>query len=360
MGVIIKTFLQATRHDPINLLHNPINLAAGANFLMASPIALGILIGPTTIEGGVMLSLKDAKNEIKQRLLRRLPEPGSFTTPMVNVNIHRRNASDSPRNCLYRPMVVYMALGKKAAMQGTKRILFGENELLVVGIDSPSTSNIVEATPSKPSMALSIALDMNLIGQLLQAMPWGVIEDDSPSSAMMLQPIDDEMLDAFLRLDTILDRPDELPVLGPMLIKEIHFRLLLGPNGARLRGLYSHGTQKCHVALALTWLRNNYKETFRVDDLAERVHMSPATFHRRFKEITTLSPIQFQKRLRLHEAQRLMLSEGLGIAEACDAVGYENLAQFTREYKRLFGEPPRRDVLRWQQVSLPTSLAAAK
>lgn len=307
-----------------------------------------------------MLSLKDAKKEMKRRLLRRMPEAGSFTTPVVNMNIHRHDVPDSPRNCLYKPMIVYLASGRKTASQGAKKLVFGENSLLVIGVDSPSTSRIMDASPSNPCVSLSINLDMNLIGQLLQEMPWPGADDDEPSSAMMLQPIDAEMLDAFLRLDTILDRPDELSVLGPMFIKEIHFRLLLGLNGERLRSLYSYGTQKCHVTQAVAWLRNHFKDAFRVDDLADKVHMSPSTFHRHFKEITTLSPIQFQKRLRLHEAQRLMLSDGFSITEACDAVGYENLAQFTREYKRLFGEPPRRDVLRWKQMDLPTSLAAFK
>jgi transcriptional regulator GlxA family with amidase domain len=173
----------------------------------------------------------------------------------------------------------------------------------------------------------------------------------------MTQPMDAEMLDALLRLVAVLDRPDEAPVLGPMIVKEIHFRLLLGPNGSHLRSLHSYGTQKSHVALAVGWLRMNFKEPFRVEELAEKVHMSPSTFHRHFKEITSLSPVQFQKRLRLHEAQRLMLAEDFGIAEVCDAVGYENVAQFTREYKRLFGEPPRRDVMRWKRMELSFAVA---
>lgn len=305
-----------------------------------------------------MLLLDDAKIEMTKRLFRRMPAAGSFATAMDNVLIHRRDAVEQPRNCLYKPMILYMAQGRKAAVQGEKRFLFGRDELLIVGIDSPSTSNLVEASPDKPSMAFCVGLDMNLIGQLSLNLPGVVSTDTHSSSPIMLQPVTAEILDAFLRLDMVLDRPEEIPVLGPMIVKELHFRLLLGPNGEHLRSLYSYGTQKSHVAQAVSWLRDNFKQVFRVEELAERVHMSPSTFHRHFKEITSLSPVQFQKRLRLHEAQRLMIAEDMGITEVCYAVGYENLAQFTREYKRLFGEPPRRDVARWKQVQLPSATLA--
>lgn len=304
-----------------------------------------------------LLSLEVAKTEMKHRLFHQMPTAGAYTTVLTDVMTYRRNAVEKPRNCLYKPMIVYMAQGRKAAAHGAGKVLFGEDELLVVGIDYPSTSTLLEASLDKPSLAIGIDLDMNLIGQLSQAMPYASLAAGGQSAALMTQPMNAEMLDAFLRLVTVLDRPEEAPILGPMIIKEIHFRLLLGPNGDYLRSLYSYGTQKNHVALAVGWLRTNYKEPFRVEDLAERVHMSASTFHRHFKDITSLSPVQFQKRLRLHEAQRLMLAEDYGITEVCDAVGYDNIAQFTREYKRLFGEPPRRDVMRWKQMGLPLAVA---
>ena len=308
-----------------------------------------------------MQSLEDAKSDVKQRMLRRMATPGVYATALESVKFYRRNAVEKPRNCLYKPMIIYLAQGRKVAAQGTMKVPFGENELLVVGIDSPSTSQMLEASPERPSLGISIDLDLNLIGQLSLRTSCPAPADSDHTSALMLQPMDAEILDAFLRLDTILDRPEEVAVLGPMIIKEIHFRLLRGPNGDHLCSLYSYGTQKSHVAQAVSWLRNNFKNPFRVEELAERVHMSASTFHRHFKEITSLSPVQFQKRLRLHEAQRLMLAEDFGITEVCDAVGYENVAQFTREYKRLFGEPPRRDVMRWKQMNVSTaSLAVAE
>lgn len=304
-----------------------------------------------------MLSLEAAKTEIKKRLARRMSTPGAYTTILTDVMTYRRNEVEKPRNCLYKPMIVYMAQGRKAAALGVGKVWFGENELLVIGIDYPTTSTLLEASQDKPSLAISVDLDMNLIGQLSQAMPYAGLMEHEQSSALMTQPMDADMLDAFLRLVAVLDRPEEAPILGSMIIKEIHFRLLLGPNGEYLRSLYSYGTQKNHVALAVGWLRTNFKKPFLVDELAEKVHMSASSLHRHFKEITSLSPVQFQKRLRLHEAQRLMLAEDYGIAEVCEAVGYDNIAQFTREYKRLFGEPPRRDIMRWKQMEAPLAIA---
>ena len=304
-----------------------------------------------------MLPLEAAKKELKHRLSCRMPTPGAYQTILHDVTTYTRNKVEKPRNCLYKPMIIYMAQGRKAVAQGERKILFGENELLVVGVDYPTTSALLEASEEKPTLTISIDLDLNLIGQLSQAMPYAAVADEGHSGALMTPPMDAEMLDAYLRLVAVLDRPNEAPVLGPMIIREIHFRLLLGPNGSHLRSLHSYGTQKAHVALAVGWLRMNFKEPFRVEELAEKVHMSSSTFHRHFKEITSLSPVQFQKRLRLHEAQRLMLAEDFGIAEVCDAVGYENIAQFTREYKRHFGEPPRRDVMRWKRMESPLAIA---
>ena len=303
-----------------------------------------------------MLTLAEAKKEIKRRMLRRMPRQGSFNTPMDNVRIHRRDEVEKPRQCLYKPMIVYLLQGRKRMTIGGDEYVYGDDDLMVVGIDLPNTSNIIAASPRLPCMAINIDLDLNLIGQLALEMRQAIVPGQDTYSPVMIQPIDAEILDAMLRLDTVQDRPNEIGVLGRMLVKEIHFRLLLGPNGGTLLSLYSYGAQKSHVAQAVNWLRDNFNKAFLVEDLAERVHMSPSTFHRHFREITSLSPIQFQKRLRLHEAQRLLISEDMAIPDVCENVGYDNLAQFTREYKRLFGEPPRRDVTRLKQANT-TSLS---
>lgn len=163
---------------------------------------------------------------------------------------------------------------------------------------------------------------------------------------MAVAEVDPDVLDAFLRLAELNEKPEQIPVLAPMIIREIHYRLLIGPQGERLRMVNTLGTQSNQIAKSITWLRDNYREPLQVDKLARKLNMATSTFHKHFRQVTSLSPLQYQKRLRLYEAQRLMLSENEDAAVAALAVGYESPTQFNREYKRLFGEPPHRHVSR--------------
>ncbi|MDL2270169.1 AraC family transcriptional regulator [Desulfosarcina sp. OttesenSCG-928-G17] len=150
----------------------------------------------------------------------------------------------------------------------------------------------------------------------------------------------------------LFDQPEKLAVIGPMIVREIHYLLLAGPNGHRLRLFHTLGSQSHQIARAISWLKENLATAVPIESLAEKVNMAPSTFHRYFKEITSLSPLQYQKRIRLHEAQRLMLAKDMNAGSASAAVGYESLSQFNREYKRLFGEPPRRDIKRLQDEAV--------
>ncbi|MEN6319385.1 MAG: AraC family transcriptional regulator [Syntrophaceae bacterium] len=193
-------------------------------------------------------------------------------------------------------------------------------------------------------MGLFIDLDKYLITQLAAEIPPSSRLGNGSYKGMAVAEVDPDVLGAFLRLVELLDKPDQMPVLAPMIIREIHYRLLIGPQGERLRIVNTLGTQSNQIAKSITWLRGNYKETLQVDELAKKVNMATSTFHRHFRQVTTISPLQFQKRLRLYEAQRLMLAENEDAAIAAMAVGYESPTQFNREYKRLFGEPPHRHV----------------
>lgn len=284
-----------------------------------------------------------------ERIQRRMTEPGSFATAIGGVGLHRRDKPNFPENCFLAPKIVKMVQGRKRSVIGADEYFYDEDNLFIAGVDMPNTSNIMDATPDKPCMSITVDLDKNLIAQLAMEMPEPISESDDAATGLLIQPVDAEMLNAFLRLEALLDKPTHISVLAPMLIKEIHFRVLCGPGGERLRLFYTYGSQKNQIARAIAWLRENFRERLTVDELAGKVHMAPSTFHRHFKEITSVSPLQFQKRLRLHEAQRLMLIEDLDAGRACEAVGYESLTQFNREYKRHFGEPPRRNVTRWQR-----------
>jgi transcriptional regulator GlxA family with amidase domain len=163
---------------------------------------------------------------------------------------------------------------------------------------------------------------------------------------MVVGDADPAVLDALLRFTDLLEQPAQQAVLAPLLIREIHYRLLLGPLGNQLRMIHTQGSQSNQIAQVITWLKSNYKKPLNVTELAKQVNMAPSTFHRHFRELTTLSPLQYQKQLRLSEAQRLMLVDRRDVGSAGYAVGYESLTQFNREYKRMFGAPPRQDVQR--------------
>lgn len=289
------------------------------------------------------------KSELKKRLLARLPREGSYATDIDGVRIHRKDTAKKTECCFYQPRIIKMIQGSKHSLVGEREYQYGEDDILIIGVDIPNTSRLLEASPEKPAMSMTVDLDKNLIAQLALEMSADVKDDTSPISGVVHQPAEAVMLDAFLRLEGLLDSPKHISILAPMVIREIHYRALMGPKGSHLLAFHTLGTQKNQIACAITWLKDNFKEPLDVESLADRVHMSSATFHRHFKDVATISPLQFQKRLRLHEAQRLMIMNDLAATSACDAVGYESLTQFNREYKRLFGEPPLRDVNRWRR-----------
>ncbi|MDL2321796.1 AraC family transcriptional regulator [Desulfosarcina sp. OttesenSCG-928-B08] len=298
------------------------------------------------------INIDASKKMLKQILLGRMAEPGDYETGLVGVRIYRRNETSEPQTCFYRPAIIKMVHGCKRAFMGGDEYRYGEDDVLVTGVDMPGASMVCEASPDSPSLSMAIDLDKNLIAQLALEIPHAPHNPVSTAKGIHVQPLDAELLDAFHRLAELFETPAKLAVLGPMIVREIHYLLLTGPNGNRLRFFYTLGSQGNQVARAIAWLKQNIATPVQVEELAEKAHMAPSTFHRHFKEVTTLSPLQFQKRLRLHEAQRLMLTQNLDASSASVEVGYESLSQFTREYKRLFGEPPRKDVKRLREKTL--------
>lgn len=228
---------------------------------------------------------------------------------------------------------------------------FGDNLYFMAGVDMPASSCIMEASVEKPYLSLSLDLDPGLIAILASKTPPASMSGGGLSKGAVVQDVAPDLLDALLRLVELTEKPTQIPVMAELLLREIHYRLLDSPYGEILRRLNAFGTQSNQITRSIAWLKDHYKEPLLVEELAGRMHMAPSTFHKYFKEVTTLSPLQYQKRLRLNEAQRLMLTQGFTVAEAAFAVGYESSTQFIREYKRLFGEPPRKDVVKMQAAA---------
>jgi AraC-like DNA-binding protein len=290
--------------------------------------------------------LRCAKDLLKARLLALLPESGSFATDIPGLQLSRRDTSGQKENCFYRPMLALVVQGFKRSVIGDEEYHCREGSCAVIAVDMPSMVHIMEASRENPFLSMSITLDRGIITQLATESPLIPLTDGDSLKSVTVAEITQELLDSFLRLVDLLDKPRQMPVLAPMIVREIHYRLLCGPQGEGLRLFCAIGSPYAQIAQAISWLKENYREPLRIVTLAERVNMAESTFNRHFRKITNLSPLQFQKRLRLYEAQRLMLAEGKSAETVAFAVGYDSATQFNREYKRLFGEPPHRDINR--------------
>lgn len=293
--------------------------------------------------------LEQTNAMLKERLMRLAPETGKFETALPELTVFRFDEITRDENCFYDPAIGLVLQGHKHTVIGSETYQYGEYSCIVNGVDMPSLNNILEASREKPFLGLSLRIDRALAMELnAETLPEAAIGGAS-HSGVSIATVDPDVLDAFLRLVELLEDPKELRVLAPIIIQEIHFRILIGPQGGCLRLITTLGSRTSRVAEAITWMRDNYREQIPIDKLAKRVNMATSTFHRHFKEVTSLSPLQFQKRLRLYEAQRLMFAGNKDASSACLEVGYESPTQFNREYKRLFGEPPHRDISRMRQ-----------
>jgi AraC-like DNA-binding protein len=291
------------------------------------------------------MEIGKVKTLLKERLYRRMPTPGENSTAISGLTFYRGDAIRSGRNCLYRPLISLIVQGEKRIVAGNAHYCCNANDIMIFGVDLPASVMITQASPEAPCISLVLDLDKSLLEQLALQTPHTALDGGYGAGGALKQPVDAEILDAFFRMVKLLDTPERIPVLAPMIAKEIHYLLLAGPNGGHLRSFYALGSQNNQITCAIAWLKQNLAASIPVKELAERVTLSPGTFHRHFKRITGMSPVQFHKRMRLHEAQRLMLNGGMDASGASAAVGYENFSQFSREYKRLFGNSPRKDIM---------------
>ena len=252
-------------------------------------------------------------------------------------------APTAPTDILYEPALCVIAQGSKAVMLGGEEYRYDAERFLLVAADIPAMARVVRASASEPYLAMKLLLDPLEVGEVVaQVGPQELKEP--PARALDVGELEPTLLDAVTRLVELLPRPQDARALAPLVRREITYRLLMGPQGPRLRQIVSGTGQGQRVTQALRWLKAHYVEPLRVETLARQAGMSPSALHHHFKAVTAMSPLQYHKRLRLQEARRLMLGEALEAAEASFRVGYESPSQFSREYRRLFGAPPRRDV----------------
>ncbi len=266
---------------------------------------------------------------------------GIARTPVPGLFMVRQSAPTGLDWAVQRPLVAFVVQGAKRVAMGDIAYSFGAGESLLIGADVPTVSQITRASVGEPYLSLALDLDRAVIAALLVDME-AVPETKAP--AVQVNATDKEAADAALRLVQLLDRPASVPVLQAQLVRELHYWLLAGRHGPAIRRLGYPDNHVQRIGRAVAVLRAGFDKPLPVEQLAAAAGMSPSAFHQHFKAVTSLSPLQFQKQLRLIEAKRRMLAEGASPSQAAFAVGYESVPQFTREYGRMFGMPPGRDV----------------
>jgi AraC-like DNA-binding protein len=286
---------------------------------------------------------KQINESLKIRLSELLPEQGKFPTAIDDLYLCRWNG-DVRIDCFNNPCVGVIVQGNKRSVIAGKEYRYTEGDYIAPGTVSPSIGYIIGASPEKPHLAVALPLDRRALSQLAKEIK--LAPKNKMYKGVTVGDASVELLEAVLRLLRLLDVPERIPVFAPMLIREIYYYLLAGPQGEDFWRLGTAETPDNRIACVIGWLRENYKERIRTEALAAQANMSVSAFSRHFHRIIGMSPLQFQKQVRLYEAQLLMLAANANVEDAALAVGYGSATQFNREYKRHFGEPPHRNIKR--------------
>jgi len=271
---------------------------------------------------------------------------GDYSTAIPGLSLHRRKTPTAPMHCIYGLGLGVVAQGGKQVMLGSEVMDYGPGQSMLTTIDLPVVAHVTRASAREPFLGMMLTFDARAIVQLAADIEMSPLRKDEGYRSLSIEILDPTLLDALTRLLALLDEPALLPRLAPLIQQEITIRLLAGPYGRYLRQLVSAGSPGQQIAKTVVWLKQNFKRAMDVDELAVRAHMSATTFRQHFRTITGVSPLQYQKQLRLQEARQLMFNQNLDAGNAGARVGYESASQFSREYARLFGEPPQRDIRR--------------
>ena len=295
--------------------------------------------------------MENAREALADSIARLTASGDQLVTAISGLSLFRRDEPTQPESYMQEPSICLIAQGVKSVLLGDDTYVYDPRHFLIISVDLPTVVQVIKASLQKPYLGLRLKLDQREISQLMVDSNLPPPRAQQSSCGMAIGEVTLPLLNAFQRLIDLLSEPKDISILAPIIQREIVYRLLVGDQGARLREIASAGSQSHQIARAIDWLKSNFTRPLRVDDLAAQVHMSTSTFHHHFQALTAMSPLQYQKWLRLNEARRLMLTERLHAATAAFRVGYESPSQFNREYRRLFGEPPLRDIAKLRQMA---------
>jgi len=268
----------------------------------------------------------------------------AVNTAIDGLSLHRWEAPTEPTSYTLPPSICLIGQGRKRVFLGDQTYPYDQHKFLITSLNLPVTAQIVEASVEQPYLGLTMALDFQVITRLMADHELVTAQPAAARLAISISTLSADLLGAFNRLIDLLDRPEDIAVMAPLIKQEIYYRLLRSDQGARLAAIASIGHHGYQISRVIDWLKLNFSQPVKVEDLASRAGLSVSAFHNHFRAMTALSPLQYQKRMRLIEARRLMLTEQRDAASAAFEVGYESPSQFSREYSRQFGAPPMRDI----------------
>ena len=310
---------------------------------------------PENATGSPLSRAAELRFELVRKVTAHVDVDGDHKTAIPGLNLYRKSEPTACASATYEPKLIVFLQGEKRINLGRTIYVCDGTTFLLTSIDLPVVSQVTSATPEKPILGLLLQFEMNEVRRILNEEEFPFPEEPSGARGMAVGITSIELLDACSRLLDLLDAPRDIPFLGKLIQREIIYRLLRSPQGQHLRAIATLGEQSHRTAKAVTWLRTNYAKPLRVEALAAMAQMGVSTLHHHFRYLTAMSPLQYQKQLRLHVARERMINEGLDAASAAFEVGYESASQFNREYSRFFGQPPMRDVKSRRIASIATA-----
>ncbi|EFU40983.1 transcriptional regulator, AraC family protein [Paenibacillus vortex V453] len=288
--------------------------------------------------------IRKHRNVLVQLLERHANQSGVHKTDIPSLFFIRHLQVTEPVHRVYNPSLCFIAQGSKEVLLAQERYVYGPADYLISSMNVPVVGQVIHASNEVPFLSLKLEFTQNQILEVLNEYELPILTKENARRALFVGQMEASLLEAMVRLARLLDHPAEISFLAPLYIKEILFRLLQGPYGVALAQIAMEGSSTYRIRDTIEQIIRHRDQPLRIESLAETARMSVSSFHRHFKEVTAMSPLQFQKQLRLQEARRLLLSESADAADVAFRVGYESPSQFSREYARLFGCPPRTDI----------------
>lgn len=286
----------------------------------------------------------ELKSELASKIARHIGSSEKLATAIPRLTLHRRTAPSDGCPVTYEPSVILIPQGRKQVQIGGESLTYDSSRYLLTSVDLPTVAKVIEASEHEPCLAVNLKLDISIVREFLSQEEFHTFDMPPDSPAMSTGQVTAEFLSAWCRLLDLLSSPRDIPFLSGFIEREIMYRILRGPEGSRLRAIATLGDQSHRTAKAIAWIKANYARPLRVEELAQVAGMAVSTLHHHFRALTAMSPLQYQKQVRLQAARARMLADDVDAATVAFEVGYESASQFNREYSRLFGQPPIRDI----------------